>query len=87
MKGKDFFSELINLFLFSSDFVENSANMLKEVIRKKETEMSLLLKQFVHDKEQNEILIDSICDVCDTYSAAGMRIGALIILDILFAEF
>lgn len=87
MKSKDFLSELINLFLFSSDFVEDSANMLKEAIRKKETEMSLLLEQFVHEKEQNEILTDSICDVCDIYSVAGMRIGILIILDILFAEF
>ncbi|WP_289691219.1 hypothetical protein [Bacteroides acidifaciens] len=87
MKGKDFLGELINLFLFSSNFVEDSANILKEAIRKKETEMSLLLEQFVHEKEQNEILTDSICDVCDTYSVAGMRIGVLIILDILFAEF
>jgi len=84
MKKQEFLNALVDHILFDAEIPGFDTDEMKKSIRASETRFAATIKECVPDKAQQDILTKEICNLCDTHQRIGMRIAAMIILNLLF---
>jgi len=84
MKKQEFLNTLVDHILFDSDIPGFDTEEMKKVIMASETCFTAKIREYVPDEEQRDVLTKEISNLCDAHQRIGMRIAAMIILNLLF---